>query len=151
MKLADNEDPKTHLSEMKQHFQLMALRHENLQKMGSELSDTCFNTIIMSSLPESYCPTLQMITAADRASTLTGGSSKKMKANNLIVFLIEEAQHHVINDERTKNSKLALAAQAKKARKGKPNRGKNKGKSKSTDADIICHNCEKPGHNKDDC
>ena len=64
MKLADNEDPKTHLSEMKQHFQLMLQCQENLLKMGSEISDTCFNTMIMSSLLESYCLTLQTITAA---------------------------------------------------------------------------------------
>ena len=29
MKLEDNNDPKTHLSELKQHFQLMLQRHEN--------------------------------------------------------------------------------------------------------------------------
>ena len=58
MKLEDNDNPKTHLSELKQHFQLMLQHHENLMKMGSEISDTCFNTMIMSSLLESYRPTL---------------------------------------------------------------------------------------------
>ena len=58
MRLADNDDPKTHLSELKQHFQLMLQRHENLLKMGSAISDTWFNTIIMTSIPESYHPTL---------------------------------------------------------------------------------------------
>jgi LTR polyprotein gag-polypeptide-like protein len=70
MKLEDNDDPKTHLAEMKQHFQLMLQRHENLMKMGSEISDTRFNTMIMSSLPDSYRPTLQTITASERASAL---------------------------------------------------------------------------------
>jgi hypothetical protein len=102
MKLADNNDPKIHLSELKQHFQLMMQRQENLLKMGSEVSDTRFNTMIMSSLPESYRPTLQTITASERASALASGStSRKMKASDLIVFLIEEAQHRVINDERS--------------------------------------------------
>ena len=54
MKLSDNQDPKTHLAELKQHFQLMLQRRDNLIKMGSTLSDTRFNTLIMSSLPESY-------------------------------------------------------------------------------------------------
>jgi hypothetical protein len=54
MKLSDNDDPKTHLAELKQHFQLMLQRHDNLIKMGSTLSNSRFNTIIMSSLPESY-------------------------------------------------------------------------------------------------
>src|SRR5882724_349520 len=51
MKLSDNDDPKTHLSELKQHFQLMLQRHDNLIQIGSTLSDSRFNTIIMSSLP----------------------------------------------------------------------------------------------------
>jgi len=54
MKLGENEDPKTHLTEIKLHFQTMLQRHDNLMKMGSSLSDNRFNTIIMSSLPESY-------------------------------------------------------------------------------------------------
>ena len=48
MKLEDNEDPATHLSKLKQHFQLMLQQHENLMKMGSEISKTCLNTMIMS-------------------------------------------------------------------------------------------------------
>jgi len=65
MKLGDNEDPKTHLAEIKQHFQLMLQHHDNLVSMGSTLSDSRFNTIIMSSLPKSYRPALQTITAAE--------------------------------------------------------------------------------------
>ena len=48
MKLTDNTDLKTHLSELRDHFQLMMHRHDNLLKMGSTLSDSHFNTIIMS-------------------------------------------------------------------------------------------------------
>jgi len=65
MKLSDNDDSKAHLAKIKQHFQLMLQRHKNLIKMGLTLSDTHFNTVIMTSLPESYRPTLQMITAAE--------------------------------------------------------------------------------------
>ena len=54
MKLAENDDPKAHLTEVKQHFQLMGQRHDNLLKMGSTISDSRYNTIIMSLLPESY-------------------------------------------------------------------------------------------------
>ena len=54
MKLPDNKDAKTHLSELNQHFQLMLQRLDNLVQMGSTISDTHFNIIIMSSLPESY-------------------------------------------------------------------------------------------------
>ena len=55
MKLTDNADLKAHLSELKEHFQPMMHQHNNLLKMGSTLSDSRFNTIIMLSLPESYC------------------------------------------------------------------------------------------------
>jgi hypothetical protein len=152
MKLAEIDDPKTHLAEMKQHFQLMIQRRDNLTKMGSELSDTRFNTIIMSSLPESYRPTLQSITAAERANALTGGSTNKMKADDLIAFLMEEAQHRVINTERSKNSEQALAAQAKRKGKGKPReRAKGNDKALSVDSDITCYNCNGKGHKQADC
>ena len=152
MKLADNDDSKEHLNELKQHFQTMLQRHENLMKMGSQISDTRLNTMIMSSLPESYRPTLQTITAAERASTLTGGTtSKKMKPSDLIAFLIEEAQHRVINDERNKGSDQALAAQSKRKGKGKSNKGKADEKALNANSEITCHNCKKKGHKKADC
>jgi len=148
MKLVDNEDLKIHLAEMKQHFQLMIQHCKNLIKTGSLLLDIWFNTLIMSSLPSSYRPTLQTITAAEKASALTGSSHHKMKADDLIAFLIEEAQHHIINDERAKNSEVALMALGKKAGK-KPRQGKG-GKNKAY-LDIICHNCKNLGHKKADC
>ena len=122
MKFKDNEDPATHLSKLKQHFQLMLQRHKNLMKMGSKISEMHLNTMIMSLLPESYGPTLQTITSSERASTLTSpGSSTqhKMKPSDLITFLIKEAQHCVINSKRTQNSEQALAAHAKRKGKGK--------------------------------
>lgn len=39
MKLQDNEDPKTHLNELKNHFQLMLQRRDNLMKIGSTMLD----------------------------------------------------------------------------------------------------------------
>ena len=147
MKLADNDNPKEHLSELKQHFQTMIQCHENLLKIGSKISDTRFNTMIMSSLPESYRPTLQTITASEQASALMSGNgsmSKKMKSSDLIAFLIEEAQHRVINDERTKSSEQALAAYGKSKvkgkGKGKADKGKGKDKALDSDLDTICHN-----------
>jgi hypothetical protein len=71
MKLGDTEDPKTHLAELKEHFQLMMQHYTNLIAMGSVLSDSRYRTIIMHSLPESYRPALQTITAAKRASAIS--------------------------------------------------------------------------------
>ena len=149
MKLAENDDPKVHLIEVKQHFQLMGQQHDNLLKMGLTISDSCYNTIIMSSLPESYRPTLQMITAVEWASTLLGTSSlRAMKPDDLITFIMEEVQHRVINDKCTKNVESALAALGKKQRTGKHR--SNKGKEKSTPG-MIYENCKNAGHAKANC
>ena len=146
MKLGDTEDPKTHLAELKEHFQLMVQRYTNLIAMGSVLSDFRYRTIIMHSLPESYRPALQTITAAERAGAVSGApSTSKMKPDDLMNFFIEEAQHRVINAERSKNGDSALAAQGKKGNRGHGNRGE---KSKSS---VTCENCGKPGHAKPDC
>jgi hypothetical protein len=68
-----------------------------------------------------------------------------MKADDLIAFIIEEAQHRVINDDRAKTAESALAARTKKP--GKP-KTKKKGKHQS---DVTCDNCKRPGHSQDDC
>ena len=146
MKIAENDNPKVHLTEVKHHFQLMGQQHDNLLKMGSTISGSRYNMIIMSSLPELYQPTLQTITAAECASTLLGtSSSRAMKPDDLINFITEEAQHHIINDERTKNAESALTALGKKQRTGKHR--SNKGKDKSTPG-TTCKNCKKTGHTK---
>ena len=145
MKLADNDDPKTHLTELKLHFQTMQHRRENLIKIGSTMSEQRYNIIIMSSLPESYRPTLQTITASDRMSRLSGTQSTAMKSDDLIAFIIEEAHHRVINDERNKNAESALAARSKGT--GKSNK-KRKNKSKQN---VTCDNCHIDGHTKEQC
>ena len=136
IKPGDNEDPKTHLTELKQHFQLMIQQQDNLLKMGSVITDTCFNIIIMSSLLDLYCPTLQTITAAERASRLSGSISKGMSPNDLIAFIVEEAQHQVINNECTKTAESALAACTKKVAKPR-GKGRNKSKNTQSDSHVI--------------
>ena len=127
----------------------MGQRHNNLLKMGSTISDSHYNMIIMSSLPELYRPTLQTITAVEHASTLLGtSSSRAMKPDDLITFITEEAQHHVINDKRTKNMESTLATLSKKQRTGKHH--SNKGKEK-TPPGTICENCKNTGHTKANC
>jgi gag-polypeptide of LTR copia-type len=145
MKLTDNDDPKTHLAELKTHFQLMMQRWDNLMKLGSVISETRFNMIILFSLPESYQPTLQTITAAEQASKLSGMQSNAMKVDNLVAFIIKEAQHCVINDDQAKTAESTLAACMKKTSKPKENK-KNKPQS-----DVTCENCDRPGHSKPDC
>jgi gag-polypeptide of LTR copia-type len=151
MKLSDNDDSKAHHNELKQHLQLMLQCRDNLIKMGSTLSDTRFNTLIMSSLPESYRPTLQTITASKQASKLIDGQLQQMKPDDLIALLIEEAQHWVINDKRTKNAETALAAHGKRSGKKGAGKGKKPRKSQRSEAEEVCKNCKKLGHKKPDC
>ena len=146
MKLAENNDARAHLSELQKHFKMMVQFCDNLIKMGSSMSDNCLNTLIMSSLPESYQPTLQTITAAERASKLSG-QSHQMKINDLIFFITKEAQHCLINDECTKMAETALAAHVKRNGKWKGAKSKT-GKS---NPDVNCKNCKKNGHTKNDC
>src|ERR1700679_1534530 len=77
---------------------------DNLITIGSTISESRFNIIIMSSLPASYRPTLQTITATERINRLSGRQANTMKSDDLIAFIIEEAQHRVINDEQTKST-----------------------------------------------
>ena len=104
----------------------------------------------MSSLPESYRPTLQTITAAERTSQIAGGKSSGMKHDDLIAFILEEAQHRVINDEHSKSAETALATFTKKGKQNKS--GKKKKSDKSTNNSIKeCDNCGRPGHGAPDC
>jgi hypothetical protein len=117
MRLSDSSDPKTHLIELKAHFELMMQRHDNLIKMGSMFSDARLCTIIMTSLPPLYRPALQTITAAQKASAITSTSSSsmvKLKPADLIEFFTEEAQHRVIKEDRTKSGESALYVQSSK-------------------------------------
>ena len=66
-----------------------------------------------------------------------------MKANDIISFIIEEVQHHVINDDCLKNAELAT--RMKKTGKSK---GKKKEKNQSGEA---CGNCERTNHTIKNC
>ena len=65
MKLADNDDLKSHFEELKQHC-------DNLLKIRSDMFNSQFNIIIMLSLPESYRYTLQTITVSQLVGKLSG-------------------------------------------------------------------------------
>ena len=63
-------------------------------------------------------------------------------------FLIEEAQHRLINEQCGKNTELALAAYFKLSRKGKSEKKK---KSEKAKLDEECGNCQWKGHGAPDC
>ena len=75
MRLAESSDLKSHLAELKSHFQLMMSRYKKLMEMGSSSSEQKFITLLTSLLPNSYRPALQTLTAADRAAKLKPSST----------------------------------------------------------------------------
>ena len=48
MWVGDSDNPRTHFTELKQHFELMTKHHDNLIQMRSSISPTHFSTMIMS-------------------------------------------------------------------------------------------------------
>ena len=90
-----------------------------------------------------------MITAAKCMSTLLGMLlSKTMKPNVLITFIMEEAKHHIINDECMRDAESMLTALGKGQKTGK--QCSNKGKEKSMFS-VTCENCKSSGHTKANC
>ena len=85
MKCQESSDMKTHLTEITAHLNLMVQIKENLIQMGSSTTNTHFNMIIMASLPASYRPVKQTISAAECTS------KTPMASSNLIAFFTEEA------------------------------------------------------------
>ena len=73
-----------------------------------------------------------------------------MKHNDLISFILEEAQNQVINDECTKSAETALAAHAKKGKQSTSGKQKKAEKSSKSSTEE-CDNCGRPGHTADDC
>ena len=71
MWVGDSDYLRTHLTTLKQHFELITKHHDNLIQMGSAISPTWFTTMLMSSLPLSYCSAIQTITAAKKGTKPT--------------------------------------------------------------------------------
>ena len=73
-----------------------------------------------------------------------------MKHDDLISFILEEAQHRVINDECTKSAETALAAHMKRGKQNKSQKQKKAEKSSKSTTEE-CNNCGRLGHTIADC
>lgn len=100
--------------------------------MGSSISDTRFNAIIMASLPASYRPVKQTISATERTS------KSPMSPTDLMDFFTEEARNQYLEDQRANQAESALVAHGSKQKKGD-----HKGEK--------CENCGRMYHVKADC
>ena len=111
MKCQESSDMKTHLTSITAHFNLMVQQKENLLQMGSSISDTHFNAITMASLPASYWPVKQTISAAKCTSKTL------MSSSDLIAFFTEEAQNWYLEDQRANQAESVLTAHGSKQKK----------------------------------
>ena len=113
MKCRRSTDVKTHLAELTAHFNLMVRHKENLIEMGLLISDTHFNAMIMASLPVSYHPMKQMISAAERTT------KTPMSLTDLIAFFTEEAWNWYLEDQQASQAKSVPYVHKSKHRKSR--------------------------------
>ena len=111
MKCQELSDAKIYLTEITAHFNLMVHRKENLIQMGSSISDTCFNAMIIASLPVSYQPVKQTISAAEHTS------KTPMSSDDLIAFFTKEAWNQYLEDQQAYQVESALSAHGSKQKK----------------------------------
>ena len=137
MKLTENSDTTTHVSEMETHFCLMQERVNELATISDPVGARTHFQIALKSAPESYHATIQTI---DTADTLNGG---KTTADEIITIFLREARHRVILKVETKAGE-ALAAYANENSKSKSSR---KGKRRRPKR----YNCKRLGHKSVDC
>jgi hypothetical protein len=78
------------LAEVKAHFEKMTECCEFLHVKKAPGPDSTYETIIISSMPNTYHPTIQMV------KTTMKVTGKTLDPNNLIAIFIEEAEHRVI-------------------------------------------------------
>jgi hypothetical protein len=104
IKCPSSADPKTHLAEVKAHFKKMTERREFLHVTKAPVTDSTYTTIIISSMPNTYSPTIQMV------ETTMKVIGKTPDPNDLIAAFIEEAEHRVIGEAQAKHAEAAMIA-----------------------------------------
>ena len=102
---------------------------EQLDGMGASISDSSFAAMIWKSLPPSYCPLLQTLSA----SAWVNG--KTLTCDQIISAVHEEADELKVHKDKAAENAALATAHAKKAN----------GQKKK------CANCKHTGHSKEDC
>ncbi|KII82946.1 hypothetical protein PLICRDRAFT_60360, partial [Plicaturopsis crispa FD-325 SS-3] len=120
----------------------MIERRDYLRVTSAPVPDDTFVSIIISSMPDIYRPTIQTV------ETTTKVSGTTITPETLMSIITQEAEHRVIEREKSRHAEaamLALQSSSKKSKKG----GKGKPKGSGTN---VCENCKKVGsHTKEDC
>jgi hypothetical protein len=79
-------------------------RREFLRVTKAPVTDSTYATIIISSMPNTYRPTIQTV---ETTMKVTG---KTLDPNDLIAIFIEEAEHRVIGEAQAKHAEAAMIA-----------------------------------------
>ena len=135
----------TEKESMREHLGKMTELRERLAEMNAPISDESFISYLRTSF--SLAPSFRNLFTA--LSTTARQTGKRLTASDIIWHLTEEATSVEVEDTINK-SNTAMMAPASKSKDGK---GKSKsGKSnKSSKDDVLCTNCDCPGHTKDQC
>jgi gag-polypeptide of LTR copia-type len=120
--------------DLRAHFEKLSEMRENLESLGSPLSDLDYAYTLLRSLPPSYKSTMHALNAsADFTKSL-------IMPSNVIRLTLDEY------DSRNENKPKEDADEAFAT-----SQQKQKGKDKKKKHDIECHNCKKRGHVKAEC
>jgi hypothetical protein len=132
IKCAHSSDARAHLSEVRNHFKRLTQLREHLHVTNSPVSDSTYVSIIISSMPETYRPTVQTV------KTTMKVTGQQIAPDDLFVIFLQEAEHHAIEGGNAK-AQAAIVAGPAAGKKG-VKRGRRK-----------CENCQGIGHTKDYC
>jgi gag-polypeptide of LTR copia-type/Zinc knuckle len=122
------------------HLETLVRMQEQLAGMNAGLTDDDLVTIILGSLPKSYCSLINAITMS------VAHAKAKLEPDQVVSMLIDEFERLTIEERQLKTSENTLAA-AKGCRKSQACGGT----SNTTKNDVECWKCGKKGHIKVDC
>jgi hypothetical protein len=108
-KCEDNSAVKTHLDK------LMKIQAQ-LEGMGAGLSDDDFITVVLGSLPKSYCPFISTILMSSKLAPAL------LEPNRIIDALVDKYEQLMIDDKKLKTSETMMTASRQKGKIAKGHR-----------------------------
>jgi hypothetical protein len=124
------------LPAVKSHLDELMKMYAQLEGMGTGIFDEELVMIILGSLPKSYWPFISTISMSAKMS------KTPLEPTNIVETLIEEYDHLMIDENKSKNAETTMAANKK---------GKGNGKTKKWHKDAKCFNCNEIGHISKTC
>jgi len=118
------------------HFDTLCDMNEHLPSMGVTLADHKFSSIIITSLPPIYDPTISSILASTRLSKTT------LDPTTVITLITDNYDRRIVTRKKGRKDDKDVAFSAEGASRSRKSGGRK---------DVKCHNCGKKGHFKADC